>query len=51
MLKTSGTVVDHTLSILIDPGATESFNSSASLKRIKEKEVEQDEFRIVEMSS
>jgi hypothetical protein len=51
MLETSGTVADHTLSILIDPGATESFTSSASLKRIKEKEVKQDEFRIVEMSS
>jgi hypothetical protein len=32
MLETSGNVVDQTLSILIDPGATESFIYSAALK-------------------
>jgi hypothetical protein len=51
MLETSGTVVDQTLSILIDPGATESFISGAALKRIKVKAVEQDEFSFVEMAS
>jgi hypothetical protein len=37
MLEMTGTVADQTLSILIDPGATESFISGAALKRIKEK--------------
>jgi hypothetical protein len=36
---------------LIDPGATESFISSVVLKIIKVKEVEQDEFRYVELAS
>jgi hypothetical protein len=36
---------------LIDPYATESFISSATIKRIKVKEVEKDEFRYVEMES
>jgi predicted aspartyl protease len=51
VLETSGTIVDQNFSILIDPGATERFISSATLKRIKVKEVEQDEFRYVEMAS
>jgi hypothetical protein len=41
VLETSGTIADQTLSILIDPGATESFISGATLKRIKVKAVEQ----------
>ena len=32
VLETSGTVADQTLSILIDPDATESFISGAVLK-------------------
>jgi hypothetical protein len=51
MLKTTGTVTDQTLSILIDPGATKSFISSGVLKRIKVKAVEQDEFSFMEMAS
>jgi hypothetical protein len=51
MLETSGTITDQTLSILIDPGAIESFISGAKLKRIKVKAVEQDEFIFVEMAS
>jgi hypothetical protein len=51
MLETTGTITDQTLSILIDPGATESFISSATLKRIKVKAVKQDEFSFVEMAS
>jgi hypothetical protein len=51
MLETSGTIADQTFSILIDLGATESFISSAMLKIIKVKEVEQDEFSYVEMAS
>jgi hypothetical protein len=51
VLETTGTVTDQTLSILIDPGATESFISGAALKRIKVKAVEQDEFSFVEMAS
>jgi hypothetical protein len=35
---------------LIDPGATKSFISGATLKRIKVKVVEQDEFSFVEMA-
>jgi predicted aspartyl protease len=51
VLKTTGTVADQTLSILIDTGATESFISGAVIKRIKVKAVEQDEFSFVEMAS
>jgi hypothetical protein len=51
VLEMTGTVADQTLSILIDPGATESFISGAALKRIKVKAVEQDEFSFVEMAS
>ena len=51
MLETSGTIFDQTLSILIDPGATESFIYGAMLKRIKVKAVEQDEFSFIEMAS
>jgi hypothetical protein len=51
VLETSGTITDQTLSILIDLGATESFISSAMLKRIKVKAVEHDEFIFVEMAS
>jgi hypothetical protein len=47
----SSTVANQILSISIDPGATESFISSATLKTIKVKEVEQDEFSFVEMAS
>jgi hypothetical protein len=36
---------------LIDPGASKSFISGASLKRIKVKSVEQDEFSFIEMAS
>jgi hypothetical protein len=36
---------------LIDPGATESFISSAALKRIKVKAIEWEEFSFVEMAS
>jgi hypothetical protein len=50
VLETTGTVTDHTLSILIDLGAIESFISGAALKRIKVKAVEQDEFSFVEMA-
>jgi hypothetical protein len=49
MLKMSGTFVDQTLSILIDLGATKIFISGATLKRIKVKAVEHDDFSIVEM--
>ena len=51
MFETSCIVADQTLSILIDPSATESFISGAVLKRIKVKAVEQDEFSFVEMAS
>jgi hypothetical protein len=51
VLETSGTVTDQTLSILIDPGAAESFISGVALKRIKVKEIEQDEFSFIEMAS
>jgi hypothetical protein len=51
VLEMSGTIADQNYSILIDPGATERFISSAVLKRIKVKEVEQDEFKYVEMAS
>jgi hypothetical protein len=51
VLEMIGTVTDQTLSILIDPGAIESFISGAALKRIKVKAVEQDEFSFVEMAS
>jgi hypothetical protein len=51
VLDTLVTVTDLTLSILIDPNATESFISDATLKIIKVKAVEQDEFSFVEMAS
>ena len=51
ILKISGTVVDQTLSILIDSGATKNFISGAVIKIIKVKEVEHDEFSFVEMAS
>jgi hypothetical protein len=35
----SGTIIDHTFSILIDPGATKRFIYGAALKIIKVKEV------------
>jgi hypothetical protein len=50
MLKMTGTIANQTLSILIDPGATESFISSVALKRIKVKALEQDEFSFMEMA-
>ena len=40
VLEMTGTVIDQTLSILIDLGATESFISGAVLKRIKVNEVD-----------
>ena len=51
VLEMIGTVADQTLSILINPGDTESFISGATLKRIKVKVVEEDEFSFVEMAS
>jgi tyrosine-protein phosphatase YwqE len=51
VLETIGIVANHTLSILIVPGATEIFISGAVLKRIKVKAVKQDEFSFVEMAS
>jgi hypothetical protein len=51
VLETTGTITNQTLSILIDPGATESFISGVALKRIKVKAFEQDEFSFVEMAS
>ena len=33
VLETTGNIADQTLSILIDPGATESFISGAVLKK------------------
>jgi hypothetical protein len=42
MLKMSSIITDQTLIILIDPGARKSFISSATLKIIKVKAVEQD---------
>jgi hypothetical protein len=51
VIDTSGMIVDQNFSILIEPGATKRFISSAVLKRIKVKEIEQDEFKYVEMAS
>ena len=51
VLDTLGIVVDQTLSILIDPSATESFIFGAMLKMIKVKAVEHDEFSFVDMAS
>jgi hypothetical protein len=51
VLETTGIVSDQTLSILIDLGATESFIFGATLKRVKVKAVEQDDFSFVEMAS
>jgi hypothetical protein len=51
VLEMSSTIVDQNFSILIDPGATESFISGPVLKLIKVKVVEKDEFRYVEMAS
>jgi hypothetical protein len=51
VLETTGTIADQTLSVLIDPSATESFISGAALKRIKVKAVDQNEFSFVEMAS
>jgi hypothetical protein len=51
VLETYGMIVDQNYSVFIDPGATERFISSAALKRIKVKAVEQDELKYVEMAS
>jgi hypothetical protein len=51
VLDTLGTVANQTLSILIDPGAIESFISGVVLKRIKVKAAKQDDFSFVEMAS
>jgi hypothetical protein len=50
-LEMSVTIADKKFSILIDPGVTYSYIFGASLKIIKVKEVEQDEFIFVEMAS
>ena len=47
VLKTSGTILDQILSILIDPNATNSLILGVSLKRIDIKAVEQNEFSFV----
>jgi hypothetical protein len=51
VLEMTSTVADQTLSILIDPGATESFIYGAALKGIKVKVVKQDEFSFIKMAS
>jgi hypothetical protein len=51
VVETLGTIDDQNLSILIDPGATQSFISGSTLKRIKLKAVKQDNFSFVEMAS
>ena len=51
VLETTGTVADQTLSILIDPSATETFIYGAALKRTKVKAVKHDEVSFVEMDS
>jgi hypothetical protein len=51
MLETSGTIIDQTLIILIDHGPTERFIYGATLKIIKVKVVEHDEFTYIEMAS
>jgi hypothetical protein len=50
-INTSSMIVDQTFIFLIDPSAIESFISRVALKRIKVKEVEQDDFKYVEMAS
>jgi hypothetical protein len=49
VLKTSGTIIDQAITILIYLGAIKSFISGETLKRIKVKEVEHDDFSFVEM--
>jgi hypothetical protein len=51
VIETSGTITDQNFIILIDLGATKRFISSAVLKGIKVREVEQDKFRYVEIAS
>jgi hypothetical protein len=51
MLDTLGMIIDQHFSIFIDLGATKSFISSISVKIIKVKVVEKNEFRLVEMAS
>jgi hypothetical protein len=51
VLETSGMIEDQQFSVLIDPRATNSFIYSDVLKRLKFKEVEQDEFRYAKMTS
>jgi hypothetical protein len=50
VLETTGTIDDQTLSVLINPCATESLISGAALKRINVKAFEQDEFSFIEMA-
>jgi hypothetical protein len=50
MLKTSGTITNKTLIILIDLSAIESFIFSEAQKWIKVKEVDQNEFIFVEIA-
>jgi hypothetical protein len=51
MLETSSIIADQNCSILIELGDIGIFIYSEVLKRIKVNEVEQDEFRYVEMTS
>ena len=51
MLKMLGTIADQNFSILIYPSAIERFISSETLKIIKVKAFEQDEFRYGKMAS
>jgi len=51
VIESSGTVSDQTFCILIDLGSTNRFIFGAVLKRIKVKEVKQDEFRYIEIAS
>jgi hypothetical protein len=51
VLETSGTIYNYTFSVLIDISAIERFISGVMLKIIKVKEIKQDEFIHMEMSS
>ena len=50
MLETLGTIIDQTLSVLIDPSATKIFISGAALKGIKVKAVKHDDFNFTDMA-
>jgi hypothetical protein len=51
MIKMLATIANRTFSILIDLGSKKIFISGVVLKRVKVKEVEQDEFSYMEMAS